>query len=85
MNGNTRKPKNDLTAREPTMDPFKARYVKSIEVTDPDTGAEVELEVYKDPESGAMFAIDSTFLEHVRQIIPSPFNPGRDLLCEGGE
>lgn len=53
------------------MDPLKAQYVKFIEVTDPDTGAEVELEVYKDPESGAMFAIDSTFLEQVRQIIPS--------------
>ena len=82
---NTRKPKVDVTAREPTMDPLKAQYVKFIEVTDPDTGAEVELEVYKDPESGAMFAIDSTFLEQVRQIIPSPFNPGNDLLCEGGE
>ena len=73
------------TARKLTMDPLKAKYVKFIEVTDPDTGAEVELEVYKDPESGAMFAIDSTFLEQVHQIIPSPFNPGNDLLCEGGE
>ena len=82
---NTRKPKVDVTARELTMDPLKAKYVKFIEVTDPDTGAEVELEVYKDPESGAMFAIDSTFLEQVRQVIPSPFNPGNDQLCEGGE
>lgn len=67
------------------MHPVKAQYVKVIEVADPETGVEAELEVYKDPESGRIFAIDSTFLQQIRQIIPSPFNPGCDLLCEGRE
>ena len=69
------KPKDDVTAREPTWTRSKHEFVKFIEVTDPDTGTEVELEVYKDPESWAMFAIDSTFLEQVRQIDTFPVQP----------
>lgn len=51
-----------------------ANYVQVIVVNDPDTNALVEMEVYKDEDSGAMFAIDSSFLEQVTDEIPSPFN-----------
>ncbi len=51
-----------------------ANFVEIITVTDPETQGDVELEVYKDSASGAMFAIDSSYLEQVSDEIPSPFN-----------
>lgn len=56
-----------------------AKYVKDIEVKDPDTGNTIGLEVFKDPESGAMFAIDASYTEMVSEEIPSPFNKGTML------
>jgi hypothetical protein len=56
------------------------QYLQSISVHDPKTGAEVELEVHRDPESGALLAIDSTFLEQVRDVITSPFNDSTRLI-----
>jgi len=50
-----------------------ANYVQVIIVNDPDTNGLVEMEVYKDEASGAMFAIDSSFLDQVSDEIPSPF------------
>jgi hypothetical protein len=41
-----------------------AKFVKEITVEDPDTGAPIEMEVYKH-ENGGMFAIDSSFLDQV--------------------
>ena len=56
----------------------KAYFVTELTVTDPDSKAPVELEVYKH-EDGGMFAVDSSFLEQVartddfdRPIIPDP-------------
>jgi len=52
-----------------------ASFITQIVVTDPDTGARVEMEVWKDPTSGGLFAIDASFLDDVTEEIPSPFNP----------
>lgn len=43
---------------------YRAKFVKEITVEDPDTGAPIEMEVYKH-ENGGMFAIDSSFLDQV--------------------
>jgi hypothetical protein len=42
----------------------KAKFVKEITVTDPDTKGKVQLSVYKHP-NGGMFAIDSSFIEQI--------------------
>jgi len=61
----------------------KAFYIETIKVIDPDTHAQVELEVYKDEESGGLFAIDASYLEQVllkmSDGIPSPFNKSQML------
>ena len=54
-----------------------AKFVKEITVQDPDTGGDVEMEVYKH-KNGGMFAIDSSYLEQVHDddtypIVPDPF------------
>ena len=54
-----------------------AKFVKEITVQDPDTGGDVEMEVYKH-QNGGMFAIDSSFLDQVHDddtypVIPDPF------------
>ena len=36
-------------------------HIKDIEVTDPDSGLPVDVSIYKDKISGAMFGIDSSF------------------------
>jgi len=44
--------------------PFKgAIHIKDIQVTDPDSGQPVDVSIYKDKLSGAMFGIDSSFPE----------------------
>lgn len=58
---------------EPTV--VNASFITQIVVTDPDTGAPVEMEAWKDPTSGGLFAIDASFLDDVAEEIPSPFNP----------
>ena len=60
-------------------EPVECVYVTSVHVTDPDTGAAVEVEIWKDPESGSLFGIDATFVEQVDHLIVSPFNRGTKL------
>ena len=55
-------------------------FIKEISVIDPDTGNDIEVEIWKDPESGGIFGIDSSFLELVNEEIPSPFNFGTSIL-----
>jgi hypothetical protein len=62
-----------------TKDPVKAKFITCIKVTDPDFGGEVEMEVWKDPTSGGLFAIDSSFLDQVEETFQSPFNPSVTL------
>ncbi len=42
----------------------RAKYVKEIEVVDPDSNGVVHLAVYKH-ENGGMFAVDSSFVEQL--------------------
>ena len=61
--------------------------IKEITVIDPDTHAPVDVIIYKDQSSGAMFGIDASFIvndigeisENDNPIIPSPFNEGMKL------
>jgi hypothetical protein len=54
----------------------KGKFVQEITVIDPDTKGKVELEVWKDPISSGMLAIDTSFLDQVEDTIKNPFNPG---------
>lgn len=60
------------------MKEVTGKFIKEIIVTDPDGGGEVAVEIWKDPESGAMFGVDSSFLDQADAgkppRIPSPFN-----------
>lgn len=64
-----------------------AKLVKEITVIDPDTTGEVRLTVYKH-ENGAMFALDSSFLDQcyedeIYPVIRDPFNDkGKIKLVE---
>jgi hypothetical protein len=48
------------------MTPIVAKFVEEVVSTDPDTNLPVHLAVYKH-ENGGMFAMDSSFIEHVAQ------------------
>jgi len=54
-----------------------AKFVKEITVVDPDTGGDVQMEVWKH-EGGGMFAIDSSYLDQCTDpeypVIPDPFS-----------
>jgi len=55
-------------------------FVRTIEVTDPIDGTVQELEIWKDPESGGMFALDSGFLDFGdNDELQSPYNPATTL------
>ena len=67
------------------MKEVTGKFIKEISVTDPEGGGEVAVEIWKDPESGAMFGGDSSFLDlyrpHKNKVdtndvarIRSPFN-----------
>lgn len=66
-----------------------AKYIKTVEVNDPDTNGVVELAVYKH-QNGGMFAIDSSFIDQVadnvleddRAIIVDPFFDVMELKSE---
>ena len=50
------------------------KFVACFVVNDPDTGEEVELEIHKDLESGALFAAESDWLDK-NGVCNSPYNP----------
>jgi hypothetical protein len=54
----------------------KAIFVTQIMVKDPDSGGEVELEVWKDPSSGGLVAYDTSFMDQVDDRFESPYNKG---------
>ena len=57
-----------------------AKYIKQIEVTDPDQGAPVHVSIYKHC-GGGMFGVDSSFLESTTEPVYDPFN-GKQLEGE---
>ncbi len=60
----------------------RAIYCKEIGVKDPDTKATIHLSVYKDPSTGGMLAIDSSFIEQVETVIPNPLQPNVTLMLD---
>lgn len=62
----------------------KAKFVKEIEVTDPDTGGTVALAIYK-TDGGGMVGIDSSFLEQDVGPVFSPFDRGFLLVLDDEE
>lgn len=67
------------------MNITKAIRIETIVVEDPDSKAPVEIEVYKDPVSGSIFAVDVTFIDQVSVFVPSIFNSGTLQLDEDDE
>ena len=53
----------------------KAILVSEVTVTDPDTGGEVSVSIFKDSSSGGMFGVDSSFIEQL-------FEDDEDLVVE---
>lgn len=52
----------------------QAIFIQEIEVTDPDSEAEIEIEIYKDPLSGCMFGLDSAMVDQIGiETIQNPF------------
>lgn len=54
---------------------MKAKFIKDITVTDPDSNLPVEVSVYKE-EAGGMFGVDSSYLEQDVDDVHSPFGNG---------
>ena len=64
---------------------LQAVFITTIMVIDPDTGNEVEVEIWKDPVANAVIGIDSTYLDQAapgeeEAEIQSPFNLEITLL-----
>ncbi len=57
----------------------EARFVQEVEIVDPDSGQPVSVAIYKDPVSGGLFGIDSSYVEQVRDDVPNPFGNGGRL------
>lgn len=51
----------------------KATFIKTITIKDPDNGSEVELEIHKDPEAGAIFAVESDYVGEMEGNVNSPY------------
>ena len=56
------------------MTTVKATYISTITVVDPDSKGQVEIEIWKDPESGALLGLDASFLDMVSAKVASPYN-----------
>ncbi|WP_026959844.1 hypothetical protein [Aliagarivorans taiwanensis] len=65
----------------------KAHFVADVTVTDPDTQAPVDVAIYKDQQSGAMFGVDCSYLMLLAEDDPvfSPFNEQQLILVEPKE
>ena len=59
----------------------KYTYIHELCVHDPDTDEPVHIEVWKDNNSGGMFAIDSSFLEQVDDFY-NPFNGEKESIVD---
>ena len=60
----------------------QTRYVCQVEVKDPLTGLLETLEVHFDKASGAMFAVDATFVDQVSDCVVSPYSGATLLFAE---
>ena len=55
---------------------WDALYVCDVVVQDPETGNDVELEVWKCRLTGGIMAIDASYLDQVREKVSNPYMPG---------
>ena len=60
---------------------IKAKKIKEITLTDPDTHLRVDVTIYKE-EGGGMFGVDSSFLSNTDLPVYSPFIRGRVVKLE---
>lgn len=60
------------------MTTIGAKYVKTIKVTDPDTGNEVEVQIMK-LATGGMVGLDGSFLENTDEPVYSPYDLGVEI------
>jgi hypothetical protein len=67
------------------MSVTRATFIQTVVVQDPDSHGDVELSVYKDPTSGSLFAIDSSYIEQVSIFVPGIYNDGRLQLDDDEE
>lgn len=63
-----------------------AKFVKEVTVTDPETGGDVQISIYKH-ENGGVFGIDSSYLEQAFEDdeeikVPDVFRHGRVTLID---
>jgi len=68
--------------------PNSAEFVREIDQKDPESGLPVAMSVFRHNESGAMFAVDSSYLEQcfdddTDPVIPDPFNEGMSITLYG--
>ncbi len=64
-----------------------AKFITEIKVTDPDTGNIIEVEIFKEIQSGGIFGVDSSYLlaneeEDETVTLPSLFNDGKVKLLK---
>lgn len=64
----------------PVDEQNKADWVKTVSVTDPDSELPVEVDIYKDRDSGGLFGVDGSYLVTLSDDDPvsNPFN-GNDI------
>lgn len=58
---------------------WTAIWAGEITVKDPETGADIEMEVWKCRLTGGMVAIDASYLDQVREKVANPYLPGSTL------
>lgn len=61
---------------------IKAKQIAETHFTDPDSGGEVHVAIFK-METGAMVGIDASFLEQDVGPVYSPYDNGVELDIEG--
>jgi hypothetical protein len=56
-------------------------FITTVEVIDPTSGGLVELELWKDNESGGIMGVDSSFLDSIDHFY-NPFNGQRETTSD---
>jgi hypothetical protein len=55
------------------------KFIQFVNVRDPDSGLDVELEIRKDMTTGALVGLDGSYLDQEVGPIYDPYNPGEEL------
>ena len=60
---------------------IKAKHIKTIQVTDPDSKLKVSLAIYK-LATGGIVGIDESFLANTEEPVYSPFDKGVEIKID---